>query len=596
MNINLILSTAVILASVGLTSSFASAQDESRQRDVVVRALVDELQRSMTMQLEGEEPPYFVEYGVDDTSSLRVSASCGGLTASDTGRNRRLTCQVRVGSYELDNTNFAGGRGGGGFGRGRTRGGPTGFGGAGTTLPLDDDYATIREAAWRATDAQYKSAVDALQQKRLYLQDRTIEERPDDFARVEPVVSLAPGEVILDADAAAAEALVRAVSACFLDYGEIQSSGVQLSASARTRYLVNSEGTLLRDGATRATLTLSASTQDPDGVSLSDQRTYQAAALSDLPSVETLVNDAKALAEGLVALRAAPILKDYAGPVLFDDIASAQLFQELFAQGVVGRPEDVGGGRRRTSRTENLESSIGKRLLPRDLQAYDDPRPSAHEGRYLSGSYLFDDEGVPAQRVDLVVDGKLEDLLMSRTPTETLSASNGHARASGRAGVGCLFVESTDGLTAEELKAKLLETAEDQNLEYAIRIRSLGGGGRGGFGGRGAMRGGTGGRGAMRGGGFQGQGGGSVLPDPVHVFKVYVSDGHEERVRGCELGDLDVRALKDIVAAGSEPMVYDQGGASIVAPPVILEEVDLYSIDQERGLLPVVAPPNARGE
>jgi len=98
----------------------------------------------------------------------------------------------------------------------------------------------------------------------------------------------------------------------------------------------------------------------------------------------------------------------------------------------------------------------------------------------------------------------------------------------------------------------------------------------------------------VRGGGLQDQAGGSALPDPVHVFEVYVSDGHEERVRGCEFDSLDVRALEDVLAAGDGPVVYDDGSASIVAPPVLLEEVDLYPIEQEPGRRPIVAPPNAR--
>jgi hypothetical protein len=108
---------------------------------------------------------------------------------------------------------------------------------------------------------------------------------------------------------------------------------------------------------------------------------------------------------------------------------------------------------------------------------------------------------------------------------------------------------------------------------------------------------------ARRGGGGGGPGaggGGGSLGDPIAVYKVY-PDGREELVRGCEFGSIDVGSLKDIVAAGREPVVLNTragGGvaASIIAPPVLLEELELFEIEQEPGRLPIVPAPHQRTE
>ena len=63
---------------------------------------------------------------------------------------------------------------------------------------------------------------------------------------------------------------------------------------------------------------------------------------------------------------------------------------------------------------------VGRRVLPRGFQVVDDPSSSLGEA---AGAYRFDDEGVPGQRVELVEEGVVQTLLMSRTPREDIAAS-----------------------------------------------------------------------------------------------------------------------------------------------------------------------------
>ncbi|MHC4303156.1 MAG: metallopeptidase TldD-related protein [Planctomycetota bacterium] len=565
-----------------------SAATALAQEDVVIDALADELERSMTLQLEGEKSPYFIEYVVAETASHRISATCGAIVTSDASRSRRLFTEVRVGYYDVDNTNFAGG--GRGFGqrfRGRGRGGRVA--GGTVALPTDDSYTAIRHAAWRATDGVYKQAVETLARKQAYMEERNLPDRPDDFSRVDALGQFEP-LVELNLAAPAWEQRLRAISRRLLEHAHLLDSDVSLAAIADNRYLVNSEGSRVRTGTTSFVLTVNAVLQASDGELISDRLVYHAASPDQLPTSDDVLDDVDEMALGLAAKAGAPVLEDYVGPVLFDGGAAPQVIHALLARGVAGRAEPVGGGRRRFTSTETLEKYLNKRILPRTFQVYDDPRQPSFGDEMLTGHYSVDDEGVPAQRVDLVVDGKLVGMVMSRAPTQHFGKSTGHGRGTGgrtQAGVGCLYVETSDGQAPDALTGALIEAVFDQDLDYGIRVTSIGrptaarampagfpGGGRA----------------------FPG-GGGGLLGDPIAVFKVY-TDGREELVRGCEFGDLGVSHLRDIVAAGRDAAVHNAGrggtGSSVVAPPLLFEEVELFTIEEEREGEPIVTAPHRR--
>ncbi|MEE8143719.1 MAG: metallopeptidase TldD-related protein, partial [Planctomycetota bacterium] len=428
-------------------------------------------------------------------------------------------------------------------------------------------------------------------QKRAYMKERNIKDRPSDFTAQEPVQDIEP-KVELQLNQDQWEKHLRRISKQFLKHAHIQDSSVNLVASANNDYLVTSEGTRLRTGETRVQLTISAEALSDDGARISDSRTFLLETADGLPAVEEILNAVDQLSAGLVRVTQAPALRDYTGPVLFDSVASAQLFQQLLAGGVAGRADPVGTGRRRFRGTQNLEKRVGKRILPASFQVYDDPRTSSFDQTFLSGHYLYDAEGIPAKRVNIVVDGKLQDMAMSRIPTKKFSGSNGHARRPGRAGIGCLYIESTEGLSPENLKKALLEAAEEQGLDYVLRVTSLEGGS--GAPSRNALA------AFFRGGGRRGRGADqNSLSDPIHVYKVYVEDGREEPVRGCEFGNITVRNLRSISAAGDSATVYNHRGnppSSIIAPAVLFEELDVLRIEQEYQTKPILKAPHTRAQ
>ena len=535
-----------------LPAGLARADQALPEDDVVLRAMVDELDRSLGLQLEGLAKPYFVQFKVQERTVDGLTGRFGALNAADHSRQRAFSSRVRVGGYELDNTNVLRGPGGG------------------TTiaLPLDDDYFALRQAMWAATDREYKRAVQILTRKRAYIQQKNIQDRPPDFSPAEAVQHFDPLPH-LEFNQDDWTERVRRLSARFNRHEAIQNSEVTLVVARVTERLVNSEGTRLRTADTGALLSLSADLQAGDGTRLADSRLIAAESLEELPSLETLTAAVDALCQSLTELAAAPVLEEYTGPVLFDGEAAAQVFASLLAPGLAARPGPIGS---RRSRDTSLEKRLGKRVLPATFRVYDDATVERFDGRLLFGRYAFDDEAVPARRVDLVTDGVLRALVASRAPTLKVHGSTGHGRtarfgADASAAVANLFITSTDGLGDEELKQELLDACQEEGLEFGLRITSLAGVGNG------------------------------RLPDPLFACKVHAADGREEPVRNLAFRPVPARALRSLLASGREPYLLNhltRGAASAVAPAVLFEELELRKVEQEPDRPPIVEAPTLR--
>jgi len=598
---NLIL-IAVLANALTATSLRAADPETLPGSDVLMKACEEELARSMTLHMADLGKPYFMQFNVDDNLTYRIAAAHGALVSSDRNRRRVFSSDVRAGDYKLDNTNFAGG-GGGRPGGGRRGGGgraPAARGGA-APLPVDDSPLAIREAIWAVVDVDYKQAAETLARKRAYMKERNVTDRPDDFTKLPAVTEIgAPASLVFDR--AAWEQNVQQLSSQFKRFPRIQDSGVQLVVRLSNAYILNSEGTRLRKPETSVVLSMTASGQAEDGMQLSDRLTYVGLTPADLPPMEKVAADIETMVANLTAAMDAPVLDDYSGPVLIDGRAAPQAFRSLLVNGVVGRSEPVGMQRRAMAGAEALERQFGQRILPKTFQVFDDPTMKTIGETSVAGHYLFDDEGVAARRVDIVVNGVLKDLCMSRTPNKKLTGSNGHGRrggggASPRPEIGCLVIEDNKGLSDAELKEALIEAAKDAGLAYGIRVTALEGtgGGRAEMLARMVRRGRGGGGGEFGGGGFAR---GGQLGDPILAYKVFVDDGHEEPVRGCEFGDVNMKALKKIIAAGKTPNVLNSEaggmGTTIVAPAVLFEELDLTPIEQENDTRPLLNPPAAR--
>jgi predicted Zn-dependent protease len=539
---------AVLLTFIAIAAPLRTLADEGTldtelARDVILRALVDELERSAKeLHLSDLAKPYFIEYAAQDGCSAFASAEFGALTGSAKVTRRPLRVDVRVGSYELDNTNH---REGWSFGGG--------------ALPIENDYTAIRQAIWWATDREYKQVAENYARKKAFMEQKIIEDKPNDFSREEPVRDF---EEPLDFQVSLAdlENIVVAVSAVFRDFPDIQESSVRIQAGGGTGYLVNTEGTRLREQGSHFELTATASVQADDGMELSDALTVVAETFAELPPLEELQGRSRQLADRLIKLKNAPRLDEaYSGPALVAAEPAAALFGLQFSQNFAGGQRPVG------TRTDpdDFERRIGKRILPRSVTVLDDPTQKRISGTYVLGSYRHDDQGVPAQPVTLVESGRLQRLVMSRNPSRKFQKSTGHGNGFFRpmASTACLILSSDDPADAATLRSELFEAAQDEDLDYAIRIASYGSAG------------------------------------PLEAYKVY-PDGREELLRGVEGARVNLRAFKRIIAVGDTPHVLNVSsrliGQTFVVPALLFEELDIAPADRDFDKPPLLPSPLAQ--
>ena len=175
------------------------------------------------------------------------------------------------------------------------------------------------------------------------------------------------------------------------------------------------------------------------------------------------------------ARRAAPLGEEYTGPVLLEGQASAELLRQTLAPLMLARrPPDAENPRfgQGQGQATPFLTRIGLRVLSDSFSVSDTPSLKQFDGRPVAGSYVVDDEAVPAKDVTLVEKGRLVTLLTSRTPQKNLLQSNGHGR-SGDVQAGVFQVRSTQAIPASELKAKYLELLKAQDKPFGYIVRGI---------------------------------------------------------------------------------------------------------------------------
>jgi TldD protein len=527
-----------------VTDAAMAAAHEAAKGDGLLEALLTELDRSKAqLKMDKVQPPYFIEYRVDEVDDFGAEAAFGALRENQHVHVRVLRVVVRIGDYKLDSY----------FGRGQ---------GETTVLPLDNDPIALRHQIWLATDDAYKAAGQALAEKQAALKQFSADPNPvDDFAKAPTVIAVEP-TVILKVDESAWKKTLQDVTSLYQQYPDVQSVTASARFTAVNVYLVNSEGTVTRSGKTTYSVQLNGSAQAADGMRLGRSPAYMVERLEELPTHELLMSDTKKMLDTVVALRKAPIVEEeYRGPVLFAADAADDVVASLIGQNVLGRKPQLGKPNRTTGA---FATSYKSRVLPTFLTLVDDPTMKDFQGKSLVGHYGVDSEGVKAQSVNVIENGVLSNYLLGRQPIREFPASSGHGRAAPGSlpgpSLGVLLVKSSEAQAPDALKQKVIQMVKDQEKPYGYRVDTLGAGN-----------------------------------SPRLLYRVYAKDGHEELVRGAVFNELDIRAIRnDLIAVGNDPLVSNRGGgapSTIISPSLLFGELEVKRADTSKDKLPDYPPP-----
>jgi TldD protein len=522
-----------------------------------------ELDRELPILSKATPPVYFLSYILTSTDRSEVMGSNGALLSSEESHSRWLETQVRVGSYDLDNTHKVG------------NSAPS-QGSFGTSVPIDDAPDVLRRAMWQETDKQFRAASEGLIKINTSkeVQVQTAEEHAPDFAREKPHTFYGP-EVSVHPDRKPWEEKVRLYTRAFRASPQILNSIVTFSATGDNQYQVTSEGTRLQFGQVHYRLELFIQGKAPDGMDINRYYNFDWVNPSDAPDDKAVLAEGQVLRKELEALVAAPLVEPYAGPALLTGRATAVFFHEVFGHRAEGfRQKDINEG-------QTFARKVGEEILPKFLSIYDDPTKRTLNKDILIGYYPFDDEGTPSERVTLVDHGVLKNFEMSRQPLTGFPVSNGHGRrqigAQPVSRQGNLIVESSLTVSNAELRKKLVEEIKRQGKPFGLLIDDIAGGFT--FTGRGQPQ------------AFQVQ--------PLVVYKVFADGRPDQLVRGVDIVGTPLVSLTKIVATGDTMETFNgycgaESGSvpvSASAPAILITEMEVQKKETSTDKPPILPPP-----
>ena len=566
----------------------------------ILDAVAEEMNRALSLEIENRPKPYSISYKITEVDVNDAAATLGQTTSKRNRHFVNIEARVRVKLGTVDNSNFS------------VANAEEIDGVAAINLPIEANARIARRAAWLVSDTAYKEALIQLNAKlesRRAGGARTSDAEP--WSSTKPIISEEPVLVPALESLDELETRAKATSAMFRDQAHIRDSRVAVTSYLERRWYLTTEGTSVTDTRRASGIVIAASGQANDGQPLQDYFLRYGHTAKDLPTDKELEGETKKLIDTIAALAKAPVLDRYSGPVLFEGEGAVGVLRFTLAPNLGGTPVPEGLSPQEAKTFGGaLTDKVGLKVAAPSLSIYDDPTARDGGGKALIGGYKIDDEGVASQRVEVVKDGTLKTLLLSRTPSQKGQVSNGHARrtADGGAFHGSatnLFVQGKGATSRAALRQKLISQARADGLKFGLVIRR-----------------------------FDDAAITSApefsrrelvqlikttdqqLPPPaVLAYRVY-PNGKEELVRGAQLAEVPIRAWKDVLGVSKETTTYNflaanesqlqlrltggtddgfvpSGGieSGIVTPDILLKEIDVMSTSAGERPAPILPKP-----
>lgn len=520
-----------------LCFSFPLVLPAQNADNIFLRALRDEMTRTQKqLRTAGSPAPFFIGYDLLDGTSVSATAQFGEIIVpARTEQAVLATALMSVGNNKVDNWGLDNSR-------------VVAYNSA-----IARSYYGVRQALWDLSDAAYAKAIQLYDAKAAFKRNKNITSTLPDFLPAKKIVKLNPLSAPELLSAGEVENLARELSAWGKDKPFVENYAVTISHTHQDIYYLNSEGSAYQDSNAKLSVSWTARIRNKAGYVqvLSREELFLTLDEPTLAEIHQISDEMRRNAEQ--AYNAKKAEESYIGPVLLAPNASAWLVEQVFVPQVTNlKPlldtTSQNGG--------NFRDKVGKRVMSNLVSIYDKPQTHTYKNRPLVFMGYFDDEGVPAQNLTLVQNGKLKELPRSRRPLEKNAQSNGHAFSSTatlgfpREKLTNIFVESLRPQTPEQLEQQLLAKCRDMEMDYCYIVRTL--------------------------------------PEPV-AQRIYTADGHKETIFGLRASGITTRALRDIIGAGDNYQVTN--GGRIITPSLLVEELEFVPITDEPEKAPFVPKP-----
>lgn len=497
-------------------------------QDAVYNTIKGELSRNFEILQKQTIPAYYGFIRLDEINSISASARLGKLQSEAMMNTpyRVLSSGLRVGDHQLDNSHEIREAGMGGLGL-STRA---------SYIPYEDNSRVIKNAIWKQLDALYKEGAQTYEHVKANMAVKVEQEdKSPDFSieKVENYYEKPISWQDLRINPKELEDKVRKYSAVFDRNEDIRDGSAYIIASLSRKIFIDTEGREMSQNAVNLQLVLTADVLADDGMNLPLTKTWLAFSMNEFPSDEEVVRAAQDMSDMLSALKDAPVVESFTGPAILSPAASGVFFHEIFGHRIEG------SRLKQEMDAQTFKKKVGEPVLPKHLSVTFDPTQKYFQSTPLAGNYVFDDEGIKSQKVEVIKDGVLKNFLMSRTPIEGFSHSNGHGRAAvGMAPISRqsnMFIESSQKYSEKDLLERLRKEAKSQGKEYAYYFKEVAGG-------------------------FTNTNRyspNSFNVTPLVVYRIYVDGRPDELVRGVDMVGTPLAMFSQIDACGNEYSVFN---------------------------------------
>lgn len=466
----------------------------------------------------------YLSYRVDEELRYQVSATFGNVDAEQESKLRRLTIHLRVGDAE--NQTAAPRE---------------------VLLPVENGEEAIAQILRKETDAAYTVALQRYEEARLqtfFVSPSHSEKSFISYAAQSHYE--APLNVTVDGDKWKRK--LRSYSLNFKPSESILKGTASLDFSYVRKYFVSSEGATIVQNALCSFLNIHILGFADDGMMLPLEKSWFSFYLEELPSDDAILAETVRLRDQFLLLQNAPRMELETAPALLgSDVVAAWTLANLIPNIVACEVSDY----------KKFDA------IPQEINITADPTSKYFGNLPLCGSYIYDDEGVMTEKVELVQNGVLQTSLLTRY-VESEQMTNAHARS--QAGLppaarpSNLLFYTTSPVSYKDLRDRLLQEMKSRNKPYGYCLQR-----------------------ASR----QVAEGDSrfFALSPMLVYKVFADGTPDQLVRGAEwCGEL-FATLQNIVAVGeSSPYqafrcngVSGTVPVSISAPPILLSELTLQT-------------------
>ena len=540
------------------------------QNDSLLKIMEKELSREFEILSEEDLPAYYIHYKVLENQNAIISANLGSLVQSDSVFFRNAVVSVRVGDYKLDNTRQL-----------DSYGFYNGFNQV-QMIPIDNNELAIKQIFWKMTHNAYQTASEKFKNVKSLVEEEKEEEKIDDFSKEKPVQfidePLNYSEKIIDKEEW--EQKLKRLSKLFLKENILHGE-VSINVNRNRNYFVSTEKSKIIENKKSVYLSLNATIRSDDDDVVPLHKTYYAEDLGQIPAYEVLEKDIKEMISNLEKLASAPLAEPYSGPAMLSSSVSGVFFHEIFGHRIEGHrlKSDMDG--------QTFKDKVDQKILNKSISVVLDPTIKELDGNPLNGHYLYDDQGVKSQRVNIVQNGILKTFLMSRTPIDGILNSNGHGRgqigSSPVARQSNLIVSTESAVELKKMKKMLLKECKKQKKEYGYHFIQV----QGGF--TNTDRFNT----------------NAFNIDPTIVYRVYVDGRPDELVRGVDLIGTPLAMFAEIISLSDERDTFigfcgaESGSVpvSATAPALLVRRIEtqkkpVSKLDEK----PILSDPSLKNE